>query len=96
MNGRGGWYGHYSAYNRDHLIGQCTAQLALQFWLGLLSERWTRIDRSDFDHPVANGADLKWFSGYSRKRKGNVVLLGFVNSKPAEARLVQRKARLTE
>jgi hypothetical protein len=27
--------------------------------LGILSQRWTWIGSSDFDHPGADGADLK-------------------------------------
>jgi hypothetical protein len=45
-------------YFNSHLRRR-TAHLASQQKLGILSQRWTWIGSSDFDHPAADGADLK-------------------------------------
>jgi hypothetical protein len=45
-------------YFDSHLSWR-TANLASQQELGILSQRWTWNDCSDFDHPAADGADMK-------------------------------------
>jgi uncharacterized protein YjbJ (UPF0337 family) len=43
----------------DSRLRRRTSHLASQQELGILSQRWTWIGSSDFDHPGADGADLK-------------------------------------
>ena len=50
-------------YDTDHYfdsrLSRRTTNLASQQELGILSQRWTWIGSSDFNHPGADGADLK-------------------------------------
>ena len=50
-------------YDTDRYFGthlsRRTAHLASQQELGILSQRWTWIDSSDYNHPAADGANLK-------------------------------------
>ena len=50
-------------YDTDHYfdsrLSRRTTHLATQQELGILSQRWNWIGSSDFNHPGADGADLK-------------------------------------
>jgi uncharacterized protein YjbJ (UPF0337 family) len=52
-------YGHDTDRYFDSRLRRRTSHLASQQELGILSQRWTWIGSSDFDHPGADGADLK-------------------------------------
>ena len=53
-------HGNYSDCHLGHPARRHPAYLAPQFELGTLSQRRNRIDHSDLDRPVADGADLRW------------------------------------
>ena len=52
-------HGHDTDRYFDSRLRRRTSHLASQQELGILSQRWTWIGTSDFNHPGADGADLR-------------------------------------
>jgi len=52
-------HGYDTDYYFDSRLSRRTTHLASQQELGILSQRWNWIGTSNFDHPGADGADLK-------------------------------------
>ena len=63
-------YGHDSVDYPDPALDWCVTHLALQFRLGLLAQRRTRVNSSNCNNPRLDGTLVKGAAPYSLERPG--------------------------